>query len=306
MLVHFGVESVQAGWESGVVCIGVFDGVHRGHQAVISQAVRAAADTGKPCIVATFDRHPAAILAPDRCPPALATLGSNLRAMASLGVDIVAVLAFTKELSETSPKEFFQDVLLNRLKAGQIVVGHDFAFGKGRQGTPEWLAERIETDVVAPVEVDGVRVSSSGLRRLVGDGKVQEAARLLGRPYAIEGIVVPGEKVGRTLGFPTLNIAPGSRVVVPADGAYSGVCETPYGEFRAAVSVGNRPTFDGKGTVIEAHLIDYPGHSLYGKSVSLSFGEWLHSQIHFESVEELQRQIAEDVSKAAAKTVNYG
>lgn len=295
MHVHFGVELLNAEWPHSVVCIGTFDGVHLGHQEVIRHAVNLAHSKLLPCVLVTFDRHPAAILAPERCPPAIATLQSNLAHFSDLGVAVAVVLPFDKALSETSAETFFNSILVGKLKAEAMVLGHDFAFGKGRQGTPEWLKQRIETDLIPPFTVAGKRVSSSEIRTAVSSGEVAHAEELLGRPFEIPGIVVKGDQLGRTLGYPTVNLARSVNQVLPSDGVYGGQCQTSLGKFKAAISIGKRPTVGGEHRTIEAFLLDYPGDALYGQPVVLQFERYLRKEEHFESLEALKEQMAKDI-----------
>jgi len=294
MLTHFGIESVLAEWPEAVVCVGTFDGVHLGHRHVISRAVHVGRQTDRPSIVVTFDRHPASILAPERVPPAIATLGEDLRQFEALGVSAAAVLRFDEALAATSAEDFLQNILQQGLHASSLVVGHDFALGHDRVGTPEWLAERIPTEIVPPYLLDGQRVASSEIRRLVAAGEVEAASRLLGRPFAIEGVVVGGQKLGRTLGFPTLNLARSGGQVRPADGVYAGRCETSLGRFAAAVGVGVRPTIGSGKRTIEAYLLDFPGDSLYGQAVRLEVLQRLRGEIRFDSLDDLRQQMAAD------------
>lgn len=306
MQVQFGIDSMAAEWPKSVVCLGSFDGVHLGHQEVIRRAVEEARRRQCPCVLATFDRHPAAILRPDKCPPSVASLGTNLRAFESMGVDAAVVLAFTKELSQTPAQRFFEDVLVGALRATCIVVGHDFAFGHDRQGTTDWLRERIETLVVPPFLLDNQRVSSSTIRQDVLEGRIEEAARKLGRPFEIEGIVVEGDRLGRAIGYPTVNLARASGQAIPLDGVYSGSCSTPFGDYVAAISVGDRPTVNGVRRTIEAFLLDYPDRSLYGHSVVLRFRHRLRGQEKFGSLADLARQIAVDVEQTARLELSHG
>lgn len=296
MQVHVGSDPWQPEWPHSVVCIGTFDGVHRGHQAVIRQAIQTARAAELPCALLTFDRHPAAVLAPHRKPPSVGTLAQNLRAFAELGVDLVVLLPFTPELSQTPASEFFERVLQTQLRAKSVVVGHDFAFGNNRGGNAEWLAARIDTQIVAPFELEGVRVSSSAVRAAVIEGRVEQACAWLGRPFALEGIVVSGQKLGRQLGYPTINLAQTQDQVVPAHGIYAGDAQTRFGSFRAAISIGIRPTVEGTTRTIEAFLLDYPGHSLYGSGVELAFGTRLRDEQKFDSLEALKEQMARDVA----------
>jgi riboflavin kinase/FMN adenylyltransferase len=295
VIVHFGTDLVEAGWRGATVCIGVFDGVHRGHQAVISAAVEAARSTGHPCVLVTFDRHPAWTLAPDRVPLGLSTLGQNLDQFASLGVSVTVVLAFDQATASTSAEDFLEKTIKGRLKAEKLVIGHDFAFGRGRQGDGPWLSERIDTSMVPPLEMEGHRVSSTEIRGLVTGGNVERAGRFLGRPYTLRGVVVEGERRGRELGFPTLNVALSSRLAVPADGVYGGWCQTSRGQFRAATGIGCRPTFGGTMRTVEAHLLDYPGADIYGESVDLGFTVRVRPDERFPNAKALVSQMELDV-----------
>jgi riboflavin kinase/FMN adenylyltransferase len=297
MQVHFGLDLLTAEWQQSIACIGTFDGVHLGHQRVISEAIRRAREAEMPSVLVTFDRHPAAVLAPDRKPHAIASLYQNLAQFERLGASVVVVLAFDRNLSQTSASAFFEHVVENKLRVAEMVVGHDFAFGQGRQGTPEWLAERLPTHVVPPFELDGHRVSSSAIRSAVLEGRVEDAASWLGRPFEVTGVVVIGQRFGRTLGFPTLNIARSFDQAAPADGVYACVCHTPRGTYLSAANVGMRPAVNGKERTIEAYLIDYSGEELYGSAVSLAIVKRLRPEAKFESLEGLKAQMARDVEE---------
>jgi riboflavin kinase/FMN adenylyltransferase len=297
MQVHLGTGTLHAEWPRAVVCVGTFDGVHLGHQAVIRQAVADAREAELPCVLVTFDRHPASILAPSKTPPSLATVGANLRRFEALGVSVVLVLPFDAALSRMSADQFLEEILRRGVRADRIVVGHDFAMGNGREGTTEWLAARIPTDVVPPFELEGHRVSSSDVRWEILSGKVEQAARLLGRAYELEGVIVGGQRLGRELGWPTANLARSGNQAIPADGVYAGWMQTPYGRFRAASSIGTRPAVGGGDRTIEAYLLDYPGESLYGHAVSLEFHRRLREERNFPSLDALKEQIAADVEQ---------
>lgn len=295
MLVQFGLAPLAPEWNSCVVCIGTFDGVHLGHQAVISTAVSQALELRQPSVLITFDRHPAAVLAPDKNPAAIATLGQKLRRFESLGVTVCLVLPFDERTSQIEAQAFLDDVLVAKLHANSIVVGHDFAFGKGRAGTPEWLAERMPTVVVPPCEFEGQRVSSTKIRSLIRAGDVATAEKLLGAPFSLGGVVVKGQQLGRQLGFPTVNVARLCDQILPADGVYAGRCETVHGEFRAAISVGHRRT-GTEPCPVEAFLIDYQGDSLYGTVVELQFASMIREQRDFDDLDALAEQIRQDVA----------
>ena len=299
MQVHFGEELVQAEWTRSVGCLGTFDGVHLGHRKVISTAVDRARERGLPCILVTFDRHPAAILAPERCPKPIAPLMANVKAFETLGVSLALILPFTLQLSQTSAQEFLDTVLIGEIKSEMLVVGHDFAFGRGREGNTEWLKQRIETEVIPPFEIDGHRVSSSEIRRSVEAGNVEHATKLLGRPFAVQGVVVTGNRMGRELGYPTVNLARSYDGILPSNGIYSGIAWTNLGRFRAAISIGIRPTVGGGDRTLEAFLLDFPSREIYGSSVELEFHRRLRNEEEFDSLATLKAQMAQDVEMVA-------
>lgn len=295
MQIHFGVELLQAEWPEAVVCIGTFDGVHQGHRAVILTAAKVAAEKELPLIVLTFDRHPAKVLNPGKAPQAVAPLSVNLREFEKLGVGLVVILPFNAWLSRMSAEDFLQQILRTKLRAGALVVGHDFALGNGREGTTEWLAERIATTVVEPFLVDGERVSSSVVRSSVQSGEVALAGKYLGRPFELHGFVVGGQKLGRTLGFPTANIARSMDQVLPTDGVYAATFECSKGCFKAALAIGTRPAVGGGPRSIEAFLLDYPGDSLYGEHVVLRISHFIRPELNFPSLDALVEQMHKDV-----------
>ncbi len=295
MLTHFGADSLQVEWSSSVICVGTFDGVHLGHRELLRTAARDACSAEIPSVAVTFDRHPAATLAPEKCPLAIASLEEDLEQIAAAGISACLILHFDKALSERTAQEFFDQILVGKLHATEAVVGHDFAFGHGREGTPQWLQERIPTTVVPPYMIDGERVSSRRIREFIGTGEVQQAKCLLGRPFRMDAVVVAGRKLGRELGFPTVNLQRSGRMVTPANGIYSGRAHTPLGSYDAAISIGVRPSVGGGARTVEAYLLDYPGESLYGRAVSLEFHARLRDELNFESKEQLVAQIAQDV-----------
>jgi riboflavin kinase/FMN adenylyltransferase len=294
----FGAGPPWPEWSEAVACIGTFDGVHLGHQAVIGSAIAEARNRGRPAGVITFDRHPAEVLAPDRAPAALSSLGEKLRLLLDLGPEFVLVVPFDERLRETTASEFLESVVVRKARATNLVIGHDFGFGKDREGDSTWLASRFETVVVPPQEIDGRRVSSSAVRAAIQDGRVEEATALLGRPFALEGIVVSGDRLGRELGFPTANLARLEGLVAPAEGVYVGRASTPFGEFAVAVSVGRRETVVAGGSVtIEAFLLDYNGESLYGRPIRVQLLHYLRGQERFANLDALKEQMARDVAQ---------
>lgn len=301
MVVHLGLAGLRAEWNASIVCMGVFDGVHLGHQSLLAPAAFQGREKEIPSIAVTFDRNPLSLLRPDLTPKSLSTLDQKLAWLAESGISAAVVLPFDQSLAQLSAQDFLDQVLVGGLKASKLVVGHDFALGKGRIGTCEWLAQRIETQVVPALEVDGERVSSTLIRHAVKAGEMQAAAQALGRPYSMKGIVVSGQKLGRTLGFPTVNLAFSSDLVLPPDGVYAAWAETPYGDFEAGVSIGMRPTVDGKGRTVEAYLIDFPGRSLYSDPVTLKFHSRLRGEEKFNSLDELIVQMHKDIEECRVR-----
>ena len=295
MQVHFGIELLRPEWTRAVVCIGTFDGVHLGHQAVISEAVARASREELPSIVVTFDRHPSVVLNPSKAPKAIASLKMNLEHFQGLGVGLTVVLPFNAWLSRMSADEFFRAILVEKLRASTVVVGHDFAMGNGREGTLAWLSERMDTDVVPAFLVGEERVSSSLIRSAVSSGDLAKANAMLGRGFEIQGFVDHGQKLGRTLGFPTANIARSFDQVLPADGVYAARIMFDGQCFNAALAIGTRPAAGGGPRSIEAFLLDYPGASLYGKHVRLRLEHFLRPELNFPSLDALKEQMAKDV-----------
>lgn len=298
MLTFFGLPDFQRDRLPPLcVSIGVFDGLHLGHREVVSAGMRDARDSGIPCAALTFDRHPLALLRPEQAPPMLCSLGERLRLLEGMGVDMAVVVPFDRKFASQSPDEFLSSVLRESLNAQRVVVGHDFRFGRHRVGDAAWLSERISTRVVPPVEMDSERVSSSRIRAMVASGDVEGAARLLGRRFSIEGFVVPGNRLGATLGVPTANLAPIEGIALPSNGIYAGVATVDGKAFPAAVSVGDRPTVPGAGFAIEAHLVDYVGGSLYGKAMRLEFARRLRNEERFDTTDAMLVQMRRDIEE---------
>ncbi|KAA0228577.1 bifunctional riboflavin kinase/FAD synthetase [Fimbriimonadia bacterium ATM] len=291
----YGVSALTGEWPSSTVCIGVFDGVHLGHQQVLRTAIADARAHGRPAIVVTFDQHPLAVLRPERKPQLISAPDAVLTQFAKLGLDVAVVLPFTAETAKTTAQEFFDKTLKGKLKAETIVIGEDFAFGHNREGDKDWIRQRCKTIVVPPVEMDGERVSSTRIRNLVREGDVAFARRLLDAPYTLTGVVVPGRQLGKTLGIPTANLAPLHDQVLPRIGIYAGQAHTNGATFDAAISIGERPTVEDAGFAIEAHLLDWEEFSLYGNALSLSFWSRIRDEARFDSLEELAAQMKRDV-----------
>ncbi|MFN2608589.1 MAG: bifunctional riboflavin kinase/FAD synthetase [Acidimicrobiales bacterium] len=290
-----------------VLTIGAYDGVHRGHQAVLAEVRRRADEAGLPTVVVTFDRHPASVVRPESAPRLLTDLDQKLEVLADTGhVDWAVVVTFDAARAAQEPDDFVRQVLVGTLGARLVVVGEDFHFGRGRRGTVALLA-RLGADLgfdvigLGLVEVAGVAgpVSSTAVRRSVAAGDVAGAATLLGRHYEVRGTVVPGDKRGRELGYPTANVDVPPAILLPADGIYAGWHVRPGGRAHpAAISVGRRPTFHqaAEVPVLEAHLVEFDG-DLYGEAAAVRFLVRLRGEERFGSVEALVAQMALDVDE---------
>jgi riboflavin kinase/FMN adenylyltransferase len=289
---------------NSVVAVGVFDGVHRGHQRIMETAAGIARERSARCVVLSFDPHPDVVLSPrfEVLPP-LTPLPEKRERLRAVGADELDVLPFTRELASLAPEEFVDRVLIARHRPVALVAGADFALGRGRAGNCARLSEIGATRgfavVAVPlVEMDGGPVSSTRIRALLAAGKVAEAARLLGRRYALSGTVVSGDAIGRTLGYPTANLRLDEEKLVPADGIYA--VWTRWGgepEWRAgAMSVGVRPTFGGQVRTLEVHVIGWQG-DLKGSRLEVEFAEWLRPEVRFESREALIAAMDRDVSE---------
>jgi riboflavin kinase / FMN adenylyltransferase len=308
-----GLDDVPDDWGSSVVTIGVFDGVHRGHQRIVARAAEIGAQLRMPVVVVTFDPHPDEVVRPGSHPPFLATSRRRAQLLAGLGVDAVCVLPFTYEFSQLGPDEFIRAVLVERLHAAAVVVGANFRFGHRAAGDAALLAELGEkyefTAEGVPLLADGgVTISSSGIRELLAAGDVASAARDLGRPHRVEGVVVRGQQRGRSLGFPTANLETPPHTAIPADGIYAGwlaSLDADGGEaerWPAAISVGTNPTFDGRERSVEAYALDRDDLDLYGAHVAVDFGTRLRGMVRFDSVGDLIEQMRRDADAARAAT----
>jgi riboflavin kinase/FMN adenylyltransferase len=300
-----------------VVTIGVFDGVHRGHQRIIALTAGMAESLELPMVVVTFDPHPAEVIRPGSHPTLLCTADRRAELLDGQGADAVCLLPFTLEFSRLGPEEFVHTVLVDRLHAAAVVVGKNFRFGHKAAGDVALLAELGEkydfTAEGVPLLADGgVTVSSSGIRQKLADGDVAGAAGYLGRMHRVEGVVVPGARRGRALGFPTANLETFPHTAVPADGVYAGwlaaLGEDGHESARwpAAISVGTNPTFDGQHRVVEAYALDRDDLDLYGAHVAVDFAERLRGMERFSSAEALAEQMHRDVDQARALTSDSG
>ena len=285
----------------GAVAVGNFDGAHRGHAVLLDALNRRAGHLGGPAVAVTFDPHPLTILRPDIHVELLTTADQRAEVLHQLGADEVVILHVTPELLDLRAEDFFSRVIQDRLHARAIVEGPTFAFGRRREGTLELLARLCEDsglclDVIEPVDLDGLEVSSSRIRADLHRGDVADARRLLGRDYRLSGIVETGARRGRTIGFPTANLGR-VETIIPADGVYAVRTTLPDGSTRAAAAnVGPNPTFAEQARKIEVHLLDYAG-DLYGQWLSIDFVERLRDTRPFPNVTDLVAQLTADVAR---------
>jgi riboflavin kinase / FMN adenylyltransferase len=303
-----GPAEVPGDWGASVVTIGVFDGVHRGHQRDVAHARQAGTGLGLPVVVVTFDPHPDEVVRPGSHPPFLCTTRRRAQLLAGLGVDALCLIPFTLEFSRLGPDEFVRAVLADRLHAARVVVGEDFRFGHKAAGDVALLAELGEkydftAEGVPLLTENGVTISSTEIRQKLAVGDVAGAAHDLGRPHRVEGVVVRGHQRGRPLGFPTANLETLPHTAIPADGIYAGwlaELDDEGGEVHrwpAAISVGTNPTFDGTERRVEAYALDRDDLDLYGAHVAVDFAQRLRATLRFESVDALVEQMHEDVAQ---------
>jgi riboflavin kinase/FMN adenylyltransferase len=300
-----GDDAVPSGWGRSVVTIGVFDGVHRGHQQIIGHTVKRARELGVESVVVTFDPHPSEVVRPGSHPAVLTESARKAELIEALGVDALWVIPFTLEFSRLSAEAFVHDVLVEHLHTALVVVGENFRFGHRAAGDVDLLRRLGHTFGVgveaAPlVGAQSPEIfSSTYIRACVGAGDVADATRALGRPHRIEGVVVRGDRRGRDIGFPTANLLTGRYAAVPADGIYAGwlVRRARNGErLKAAISIGTNPTFSGRERRVEAYVLDFDA-DLYGERVALDFVARLREMRQYPAVPALIAQIRDDVTR---------
>jgi riboflavin kinase/FMN adenylyltransferase len=293
------LDALPAPEGPSAVTVGFFDGVHRGHQAVISQAVQAARGEGLRAVAVTFDRHPREILTPGTQPKLLTTLERKASLVAGLDVDTLLVLEFTEEFSQWPPETFVRRVLVDGLRVRRVVVGANFTFGHRAAGNLATLGQTglkhgFESAGLPLLSVDGRRVSSTSIREALEVGDLEWPERALGRKFVLDGTVVPGAGRGAGLGFPTANLEIPPKMLLPAEGVYAGRAQTPEGTFVAAINVGTNPTFGGEPLHVEAFLLDFDGE-LRGQAMALEIWARLRDEARFDSPEALARRIDQDV-----------
>ena len=288
-----------------VIAIGNFDGIHLGHQRVLEYTMNLAKESGSVATALTFEPPPLKVLRPEVAPLRISTNQQRMEWFGAIGMEAAVVLPFTMDLAKCSPEEFVNDILVEQLNVRAVVVGDNFRFGYRQAGDVKFLREMgmrlgFEVDVHNPVVVDGQVVSSTLIRKQIAEGKVTEAGRLLGRPFALTGTVVSGTGTGRKFLFPTLNLQP-EQELLPGRGVYitRTVLEGETSSHRSVTNVGMRPTFNGSGLTVETHLLDYSGN-FAPKWIEVKFWKKVRDEKKFSGPEELKAQIAKDIHKANA------
>ena len=301
-VIHFPEDPRPPAWRLPVLALGNFDGLHRGHVKIIERIQRGAAERGGTSVVLTFDPHPPRILRPDKAPPLLMTKPQKLDALARTGVQGAAVVRFTREMSQWAPDTFVKTVLVDWLRVAEVWVGADFLFGRDRSGNFTLLRSLgaqygFRAEKIDPIRYKDFVVSSTRIRRLVSEGRVDEAGALLGHHYAIDGVVVEGARRGREIGFPTANLST-SNDLLPPHGVYATAVTIDGALHPSVTNIGQRPTFgDELQTTIETHVLGLT-RDLYGRTLRLAFVQRLRDERKFPDVEALQDQIAADVRRA--------
>jgi len=301
-VIHFPDDARPARWNHPVLALGNFDGLHRGHRKILERVNRIAGEHGATPVVMTFDPHPPRVVRPDKAPPLLMTKAQKLEAIAETGIQGAAIVRFTHELSQWEPETFVRTVLVEWLHVSEVWVGANFLFGHDRAGNFSMLRTLgarygFRAEKIDPVRYKDFVVSSTRVRRLVSEGRVDEAGALLGHQYVIDGKVVQGDQRGRTIGFPTANLCTENELL-PPNGVYATTTRIGEVVYASVTNVGTRPTVDASGrTTVETHVFDL-NKDLYGTTIRVGFVQRLRDERRFESLDQLREQIAADVQRA--------
>jgi len=302
MKVFKGIGEITPEYQSSVITIGNFDGIHLAHQEILQRVVREARERRVRSVVITFDPHPQRVLHPERQPfYLLTTLDEKLKLIESLCIDAVLLIAFTQAFSAMTAEAFVREILWDKLRIQKIFIGHDYAFGNRKQGNEDFLRSMggmlgFEVESINTFTVNDTTVSSTNTRRAILDGDVGKAALLLGRPYSLSGTVIRGYQRGRAIGIPTANIESGKELL-PANGVYAVVVDLEGVHHAGVLNVGFNPTFSNEKLSIEVHIMNFGGE-LYGKHLTVSFIERIRNEMKFENPQKLAEQILRDKAKA--------
>jgi riboflavin kinase/FMN adenylyltransferase len=301
-VIHFPDDARPARWNQPVLALGNFDGVHRGHRKILDRVRRVAGERGATPVVMTFDPHPPRVVRPDKAPPLLMTTAQRLEAIAAAGVHGAAIVRFTPDMSRWDPETFVRTVLADWLRVAEVWVGANFLFGHDRSGNFSLLRVLgmrygFKAEKIDPVRYKDFVVSSTRIRRLVGEARVDEAGALLGHQYFIDGTVVQGDSRGRAIGFPTANLRTENELL-PPNGVYATTATVAGAVLPSVTNIGVRPTVDASGRLtIETHIFDFD-QELYGSSIRVAFVQRLRDERSFESLDALRAQIAADCERA--------
>jgi riboflavin kinase/FMN adenylyltransferase len=296
------LEKIPREFRDAFVTIGNFDGVHLGHIPILRKLIKEAHRENRKAVVITFDPHPKKVLRPDIRPFYLITsTEEKIKLLEDIGLDGLILIPFDLNFSKMTAESFVCDILWDKLHIRKIFVGHDYSFGKSKTGNKIFLAEfgkklGFEVDIINAIKLDDETISSTRLRHLILDGDVRTAARLLGRPYNVSGIVVPGKKRGSILGIPTANIKP-EKELIPAQGVYAVISHVEKDRYKGVLNIGFNPTFSDTELSVEVYLLDFSG-DIYGKKVEVLFIERIRDEVKFENPEQLVKQIWKDIDEA--------
>ena len=289
------------------VTIGNFDGVHKGHQTLINKAIKYSKENNLKSVVFTFSNHPVNYFKPGYVKNIMSSKG-KYELIERMGVDIYISIPFDESMTQISAEDYVNNILIDKLHVKKMVIGHDFTFARKREGNPELLKELAKekgfsVEVVDPVIIDGRRISSTDIRKAIADGDVVEAEHLLGRYFAVEGTVVKGRQIGRTIGFPTANIQYDSSMAIPKIGIYATLAVIDGQVYCGATSIGTNPTVNGKNLSIETYILDFD-ENIYGKHMRIEFVEKMRDEIKFDSKEALKEQLQKDTKYVRNNYVN--
>lgn len=298
MIVFNSIEDIVLDADT-CVTIGNFDGVHMGHQELISKTVKYAKKKRLKSVVFTFSNHPVNFFKPGYVKNIISQ-EQKQALIEKLGVDVYVNIPFDVSMTQISARDYVKKILVDKLRIKKVIVGHDFSFAKKKEGNPEKLINfgkeyNFEVEIVTPVLLDGRRVSSTDIRTLIGNGDVAGAKKLLGQYYSIEGIVVEGRQIGRTIGFPTANIDYDKSMVIPRMGIYASLATVDGNVYCGATNIGTNPTVHGKKVTIETYILDFD-QMIYGKELKVEFVEHIRDEVKFESKEDLMNQLKKDVA----------
>jgi riboflavin kinase/FMN adenylyltransferase len=297
-----GIDEIPSEFRDAFVTIGNFDGIHLGHRLIFEQVIAAAKKEKGKALVITFDPHPKMLLHPERRPFYLITsLEEKIRLLDEIGIDAVILIPFSLEFAKTTAEAFIHDILWDKLHIRKIFIGHDYTFGRGKEGNEAYLVLHgsklgFNVDVVNAFTIKGGIVSSTRIRNAILDGDVKTAAGLLGRPYNLSGPVVEGHRRGAGLGFPTANIDP-EKVLVPARGVYAVIVEVDGQRYQGVLNIGYNPTFADEKQSIEVHLLEFTGN-IYGMTLEVLFIERIRNEVKFDGPDKLVAQILQDIDRA--------